>query len=154
MTDTALHCALKDELAALERVVALLHDEQRVLTHARIEQLADISEQKSRAVAELENLTATRRALVQAREIPDDGSAISAWLSSHEPALLETWETLIDLAREASQLNKSNGKLIAGREEANRTLLNLLLADHEAGDSYSADGHLAHRAPRRPLDRA
>lgn len=154
MTNTALHAALKDELAGLERVIAILHEEQETLTRARIDHLADISENKSRAIAELEHLTAERRVLMLARNIPDDGSAISDWLTQHEPALLETWKTLIDLARQAAQYNRSNGQLIASREEANRALMSLLLAERETENGYTADGRLSHGASRRPLDRA
>lgn len=155
MPDIALHAALKDELAALERMIALLQQEQEVLTRARIEQLAEISDQKARQVAQLEHLTAERRSLMLARNIPDDGSAISDWLSRHEPDLLETWQTLIDLARQAAQYNRSNGRLIASREEANRALMGLLLNERSVEDTgYTADGQLAHKANRRRLDRA
>ncbi len=154
MTDTTLHAALNDELASLERVISILHDEQEMLARARIDHLADIAENKSRAIAELEHFTAERRALMLARNIPDDGSAISDWLTRHEPALLETWETLIDLARQAAQYNRSNGQLISSREEANRALMSLLLAERETDNGYTADGRLSHGASRRPLDRA
>ncbi len=155
MSNTALHTALKDELAALERMIAILHEEQETLTRARIEQLADISEKKNQAVAELEHLTAERRLLMLSRNIPDDGSAISEWLTQHEPSLLEPWQTLIDLARQAAQFNRSNGRLLASREEANRALMGLLLNEHSVEDSgYTADGQLSHKANRRRLDRA
>lgn len=154
MTDTALHAALKDELAGLELVISLLHEEQETLTRARIDQLAIISENKSRAIANLEHFSVERRALMMARNIPDDGSAISEWLTQHEPALLETWETLIDLARQAAQYNRSNGQLIASREEANRALMNLLLSERDTDNGYTADGRLSHAAARRRLDRA
>lgn len=154
MTDIALHGALKDELAALERMIGILHEEQETLTRARIEHLAEVSENKSRAVAELEHFTAERRVLMLARSIPDDGSAISEWLSRHEPDLLETWQTLIDLARQAAQYNRSNGRLLASREETNRALMGLLLAERGLENGYTADGQLSHSAARRPLDRA
>lgn len=154
MTDNTLHSALKDELAGLERVIAILHEEKETLTRARIDHLAEIAQTKSQAIAELELLSAERRALMQARNIPDDGSAISDWLTQHEPDLLETWETLIDLARQAAQYNRANGQLISHREEANRALMSLLLAERDTDNGYTADGRLSHGASRRPLDRA
>ena len=150
----SLHAAVKDELASLERVIAILHEEQETLTRARIELLADISEKKSQAVSTLEHHSAERRALMLACDIPDDGSAISEWLSSHDPELLETWQTLIDLARQAAQYNRSNGRLISSREEANRALMNVLLTEQGIESAYTADGRLSHIASRRPLDRA
>lgn len=154
MPDLSLHTALNDELAALERMIAILKEEQETLTRARIENLAEISENKNRAISELEHLTAERRALMVVRNIPDDGSAISDWLAQHEPALLETWQTLIDLARQAAQHNRNNGRLLASREEANRALMELLLAERGLESGYTADGQLSHSTTRRPLDRA
>lgn len=154
MKDTVLHAIIKDELASLERMLVILREEQDTLTRARIDHLSDITEQKNRAIAELERLSAERRTLMAARNIPDDGSAISAWLETHEPSLLETWETLIALARQASQYNQSNSQLLNSREEANRALMGLLISEHEIENSYTADGRLSHTTSRRPLDRA
>lgn len=154
MADMALHSALKDELACLELIVALLKEEQEVLARARIDQLSDITSNKTKLVAELESLSATRRTLMQARNIPDDGSAIANWLAIHESSSLSLWQTLIDLARQAATYNRSNGKLLANREEANRNLMRILLAEQDTETGYSADGRISHSASRRPLDRA
>lgn len=154
MVDSVLHDILKDELAGLERVVALLHAEHEVLTRARIDDLAGISEQKEQAVQSLEKLSAVRRNMLTASNIPDDGSAIAEWLLVHDPRSLALWETLIDLARQASQFNRNNGQLLACREEANRALMNVLLSGREIENGYTADGRLSHAAARRPLDRA
>lgn len=154
MADQALRSAIEDELAALEKMVALLQQEQEVLAHARIDQLADITENKTRLVAELETLTSRRRAVMSGREIPDDGSAIAEWLATHEPATLPVWQNLIELARQAAQRNNGNRQLLASREEANRNLMRVLLEEQDAESSYSANGRLTHSAARRPLDRA
>lgn len=154
MADMALHSALKDELACLEQVVALLKEEQEVLARARIEQLSNITNNKTKLVAELESFSATRRTLMQARDIPDDGSAIADWLAMHEPTSLPLWQTLIDLARQAATYNRSNAQLLAGREEANRNLMRILLTEQDTETGYSADGRISHSASRRPLDRA
>ncbi|WP_177187725.1 flagella synthesis protein FlgN [Formivibrio citricus] len=150
----ALHSALKDELACLEQVVALLKKEQEVLASARIDQLSDITNNKTRLVAELENFSAVRLALMQTHNIPDDGSAIAGWLATHAPSSLDLWKTLIDLARQAAAYNRSNGQLLSGREEANRNLMRILLAEQDAETGYSADGRISHSSTRRPLDRA
>lgn len=155
MAESALQTALKDELASLERVIVLLKEEQDILTRARIDQLAKITEEKNRAIAELEQFSTNRQTVMSSHDIPDDGSAISAWITQHDPAALELWETLIDLAKQAAQYNRSNGKLLASREEANRTLMNILIADHDADTSYTANGRLSHNsATRRRFDKA
>ena len=154
MESSPLHNAIKDELAVLEQVVATLKREQEVLASARIEQLTDITENKTKLVAELETLSARRSSLMQASNIPDDGSAITSWISLHEPATLPLWQTLIDLARQAAQYNRSNGKLLASREEANRNLMRILLSEQDADSGYSADGRMSLSTSRRRLDRA
>lgn len=155
MAESALHTALKDELASLEKVIILLKQEQDLLARARIDELAALTQTKISAVAQLELLSASRKAHMSALDIPDNGSAISAWLGKHDSLALESWETLIEMAKKAAQYNRSNSQLLASREDANRSLMNILISQQEAETAYTADGLLSHGgATRRKLDRA
>ncbi len=155
MAESALHTALKDELVSLEKVIILLKQEQDLLARARIDELASLTQAKISTVTQLEQLSTARKAQMSALDIPDDGSAISAWLGKHDPLALESWETLLEMAKQAAQYNRSNGQLLASREEANRALMNILISQQEAETAYNADGLLSHGGTtRRRLDRA
>lgn len=155
MAESALHKVLKDELVSLEKVITLLKQEQDLLARARIDELAVLTQTKISAITQLEHFSTTRKAQMSALDIPDDGSAISAWLGKHDPLALESWETLLEMAKQAAQYNRSNSQLLASREEANRALMNILISQQEAETAYTADGLLSHGgATRRRLDRA
>lgn len=154
MSHNALQTAIQNELACLEKMISLLLEEQEALTRARIDQLSQISEQKTQLVNTLEAHSAARQAAMAAQQVPDERAAITEWLTHNAPALLSEWNALLACAAKAAQYNQSNGKLLQSREEANRTLINILNQEHDQDTGYSADGRHTYNHSRRPLDRA
>ena len=154
MNDAALHTAIRNELACLEQMISLLIKEQEALTRARIDHLSQISTQKVALVNQLEAFSAARQAILAEHQIADERSAISNYLQQNVPLALSDWESLLNHAQQAAQYNQANGKLLQAREEANRTLMNILNQEQESDTGYSADGPHIQNHVRRPLDRA
>lgn len=148
----AVFSAIAAEIAGLERLLVILHDEQTILTGAHIDRLADLLPRKSQLLIELENATNARQAVFQKIGITDHPDSINTWMASAGPELQAKWEALIALARQAAHFNRSNGQLIQNREEAQRIFLNSLTKTDDT--AYTANGRVINRNNRRPFDQA
>lgn len=152
MHNQAISSALEAEIAGLERLLVILHDEQAILIGAHIDRLADLLPLKSQLLLELENATQMRRNAFSASGIADNASAITDWLAGSAPDQKARWEKLLSLAQQAAHFNRSNGQLIQNREEAQRVFLNSLAKTEDA--AYTANGRVISSSNRRPLDQA
>ncbi|MBI5429598.1 MAG: flagellar protein FlgN [Nitrosomonadales bacterium] len=154
-----LVAALAAEHSALLEFLALLEREQAMLIENRIDQLLDLSEQKSTDALNLDQLAETRRTLLQnnilrsgiapagnapksAHPLPDalDADAILAWLGKHSPEGLSIWQNIRDLAYRAQQLNRTNGELIQMKLRYNQQTLAVLSKAADKANLYGPDG--------------
>ena len=150
----AIAILLKREAELVVRFRNTLLREQEVLRSGITEGLAEISTEKLSLVESLNNAEAERaRALFSS----DDGIVdIQAWLSSHpqerESALL--WKELLDVAREAREINELNGKLINTLHQKTSDALSILTQGHTNRSLYGSDGQASLNTGSRIIDSA
>lgn len=66
----------------------------------------------------------------------------------------ERWRELLAAAREARDINETNGKLIASRLQGNQQALAILTAAADQAATYGPDGHTKTATGGRPLGAA
>lgn len=138
--DSPLLAALAAEHAALLSFVTLLEREQGMLVESRIDQLLELSEQKTTDAIGLNELAETRRNLLK-KNLPQLSSdAIHAWLAAHNPQSLVIWNEILVLAERAQQLNRINGELIQMKLRHNQQSLTVLSNAVNKANLYGPNG--------------
>ncbi len=145
-----LHQLLAAELAQVQRLLVLLSQEQEALIARQFDLVSQLIEAKSTTLQTLELATAERVQFCHDMQ----------WLdaSSIESALGEQvtlWFDLLQNAKLADTMNRTNGQLIQSHEEVNQYLMSTLAAQRNPNIGYSADGKLSQLTSiGRPFDRA
>jgi flagella synthesis protein FlgN len=136
---------LAAEIAAVQRFIALLQEEQRQLRENEIDALENTTSSKLQLAGELEAIGEARRVhLSQLGFSQEDGHSVENWLITQgNPRLLQAWHTLQNLAREAKSLNERNGQCIALLSRNTREQLNALTGQQANGIFYKPDGQAA-----------
>lgn len=137
---TDLIIALTEERLAVRGFVALLQQEQQLLTENDLEQLLTLVEKKSEFVIRLNALTEARRLLLT-RQLPsNDLTTIQNWFAANCPEGLTIWQEVRDLAEQAKQLNHINGELIQMKLRHNQQTLTALTRAVSNANLYGPDG--------------
>ena len=141
MTQLAnLLAALTEEHTAVSNFVALLQQEQQMLTENSIDNLAMLAERKSTHAVKINQLAQTRHRLLQAL-IPELTAAhILDWLKLNSKEGLELWQGLHTLADQARELNRINGELIQIKMRHNQQLLGALSRAVNQANLYGPNG--------------
>lgn len=139
-TIAELLSALNAELGAVRAFVALLQQEQNLLTENQTEPLLALAEQKSLQTVHLNQLAESRISLLE-QLLPDlSNAAIESWLAANSAKGYANWQDIRELAKQARQLNRINGEVIQMKMRHNQqTLVTLTQAVHKA-DLYGPDG--------------
>lgn len=118
---------LSEETRLTMQLIELLKQEQAHLIAANIEGLMAITEEKSRAANEMNELAKRRyRCLATAGFDPQEGG-MRVWLDTAAPKdIAEAWNNLLTLAQSAKSLNSTNGLLIGKHMSRNQQALNIL----------------------------
>lgn len=133
--------ALADERLAITSFIALLQQEQGLLTENSIDPLLTLSEKKSAQAIALNRLTEARqKELLKCSPSLTTPSSIRTWLESNTAAGLAIWLELLTLAEQARQLNQINGELIQMKLRHNQQLLTALSRAVSQADLYGPDG--------------
>lgn len=138
--------ALASEIGVVKQFIALLQEEQLQLREQQIEALENTSAAKSALAVELEKIGAARNTCLAELGLNAqiDGKAVEAWLAKQRnPRLLQAWQVLQNLARDAKALNELNGQCIALLARNNREQLDALTGRQANGIFYSPDGQAA-----------
>jgi len=125
--ETPAH-SLKEEIALTAELISILKQEQAQLIAADINGLIAVTEEKSRVVVRISELTAQRyRALAIAGFDAKEGG-MKAWLNGIEEngAAESSWRELLKLAQAVKTINSTNGLLISKHMTHNQQALNVL----------------------------
>ncbi len=139
----AKHLATQQHV--LRECIRLMEHEQRLISTATIDgqQLTKISERKREVLAEIERLEAIRMRAQHRLGYPEGRAG--AEKAARDARCSDAWQTLIDLAERAKQLNELNGQTIRMRMEQNQRILNFL--SEAAGQSlYGPNGQARRRS--------
>jgi flagellar biosynthesis protein FlgN len=147
--------AIAEEAQVVQQFVDLLSLEQTALSAGDTDGLPALAEQKSKLAVRLDNIAAQRNATLVAMGFTTDRSGIEAWCIQHpaEKITMDTWASIIKLAREARELNRLNGELIQLRMNVTAAALEALRASKNSLDLYGPDGQSA-KAGHRSIDHA
>src|SRR4051794_25026656 len=105
----------------------LLKQEQAKLIAADIEALTALTEEKTRLVTRMSALATERHQALALAGFSATEDGMQAWLESHQPAdARQSWQELMQLARDARDTNRSNGLLIGKHMARNQGALNIL----------------------------
>jgi flagella synthesis protein FlgN len=136
---TPLLNLLIEEAGQLRGFLVLLEKEQQALVDGDVDRLLPLAAEKNDAFGRLARLGEARAQQLAEAGFGADRPGMEAWLA-RQPEARPAWEALLALASRASDLNRSNGKLIASRLAHNQQALATLLAAANQAALYGPDG--------------
>ncbi len=145
---------LKAEASLVERFVALLSEEQSLLSDGNIDAIIPLLAQKGELAGQLEALGEQRNDLLRSQGLTADRAGMDAWCTHHSDNLAstETWPRIIAGAREAQRLNRLNGELIRLRMQYNTQALEALRRGDTSLNLYGPNGQATARTTTRLND--
>ncbi len=141
---------LREEIAAMQRLNALLGEEQAALSAADAAGCERLLADKAALVSRLAALATERYRALGALGHPADEQGMQVWLGSDDAVAAGVppqWQALLDSAREASELNRVNGVLLRQLMARNKLAMQTLGLD-AAADVYGPAGHAHPLTPR------
>lgn len=141
MAASLLGDALPAEITCLREFIALLLREQDFLKAADTAALLPLIDHKTQLSEQLAHFAQEREHELKRLGLSSDRSGMEAWLTQHgrvndHPA----WQTLLDLASEARNLNSLNGKLIGLHMGHNQQAFSALMGASNRAMTYGPDG--------------
>jgi flagella synthesis protein FlgN len=129
---------LAQEIEAADRLVALLKQEQEHLIKADIESLVVLTEEKSRTVSRLSELSMMRHRDLAAAGLPATDEGMQQWLKGVDQAAApgRAWSRLLELMRFAKEFNRTNGILINTHLSRNQAALDVLQQNSSQGGAF------------------
>jgi flagellar biosynthesis protein FlgN len=145
--------SLGEELNAGNTLLQLLKQEQEHLINADLEALTTLTEEKAKVVARMTELAQQRHRALGANGFEAGETGMQAWLNSRAaaPAVEKTWQDLLTLAKQAKELNRTNGLLIGQHMARNQNALNVLQGDPHGGTMYGPNGQSTSQSSSRRL---
>lgn len=145
MPTSAVHPAsrLDDEFQATQRLVEILKQEQSQLAGADIDGLTALTEEKSKAVAQLSELALARHHALSAAGYPASEVGMQQWVdtgTAGNTGISKKWNELLAAMRAAKEMNRTNGVLIGTHLGRNQAALNVLQTNPQSGNLYGPDG--------------
>ncbi|MDY7537993.1 flagellar protein FlgN [Undibacterium sp. RTI2.1] len=137
-----LNQCLEDEVVEMTSLSELLKLEQAALVEARVNDLIDLTKNKSLIIAKVSELEKLRASSLKELGFTSDNSGMQALLEK-APAEVETsnyWKTLLTISEQAQENNRTNGILINRQFTRNQNALNILQQNNPAGSMYGPNG--------------
>lgn len=145
--------SLGKELDAGKALLTLLQQEQQHLVNADLDGLTRVTEEKTRAVACMTELAQGRHRALAAQGFEAGETGMRDWLNTRAAAaaISKSWTALLDLAREAKELNRLNGLLLNQHMARNQGAINVLQGAPAGGGMYGPNGQSTSLASSRKL---
>ncbi len=141
MASSTLGDTLGAEISKLKEFIVLLQREQDFLKAGDTESLLPLIETKTTLSNALAGFSVARETALQQLGLASGRSGMGAWLDRHgQPAQRQAWQTLLNLASEARELNVLNGKLIGLHMSHNQQAFNALMRATDRAMTYGPDG--------------
>ncbi|HYC42164.1 MAG TPA: flagellar protein FlgN [Noviherbaspirillum sp.] len=144
---------LAEEVRAAGALLDLLRQEQAHLVDANIDELIKVTEEKTKIVARMGELSLGRHRALAGAGLEASEEGMQKWASSPstDASAAQSWAALLQLAREAKELNRTNGLLIGRHLSRNQAALNILQGGGEGGNMYGPNGQSASQSGSRRL---
>ena len=133
-------------------LLELMKQEQTLLVAADADGLAELTPRKNALLQALAELSAERHAALLAAGCEGSEAGMEPWLAvAGNPEVRRQWESLLEVSREAKELNRVNGMLINKQMVHTQTILNAMRAPAEGSDAgvYGPTGQATNSGPSR-----
>jgi flagella synthesis protein FlgN len=133
---------LRDEQQLIGSIVELMKTEQQFLVSADADGLATITPKKLQLAQKAADLSRLRHRALGAAGFAAAESGMEPWLAvGGNDELRAHWNDLLNLTREAKELNRVNGMLVNKQMAHTQSMLNVLRpAGNGAGSVYGPGG--------------
>jgi flagella synthesis protein FlgN len=132
---------LHSEQQIMQALQQLLLQEQATLINASIDGLVELMQAKGALVNDLGRHAKQRHAALAARGFNADESGMRDWVASAPSSETESiWNSLLEMTKEARELNRINGMLIGRHLSRNQSELNILQGKPHNSNFYGRDG--------------
>jgi flagella synthesis protein FlgN len=156
LNQQAIAAAILAEYKTFQEFHRILQEEQSALVGGNVERLLQLVPLKNELLDQLTSFSNARNRSLSASGHENNSSGVEAWLNAGgaDGKTREAWRELINLAREAEQLNHANGILIETSLRHNQQALSVLQAAANPGTSlYGRNGQISGLASGRPIDK-
>lgn len=128
-------------------LLTLLRQEQASLVQADINSVTDLLNEKSLLVAQATDLAVARHQALASAGHEASEAGMQAWIATQAPQsdAVQTWHSLLELAREAKEINRTNGLLINQQLSRNEAALNVLRGGESSANTYGPNGQTSTR---------
>lgn len=143
---------LNDEQQLISSLLHLMKREQEFLVSADADGLGTITPEKAQLMNQLAILANKRHQSVGAAGFTADEAGMQAWVESDSGKdAAGAWHQLLQLTREAKELNRVNGMLINKQMAHNQNLINAMRQPANAAETsvYGPTGQTAPSGPSR-----
>lgn len=154
MAPASPNATLSEEITLLKSLTGLMKQEQAFLVSADTDGLNSLMQQKSQWIDHMARLAAQRHQLLAGAGCDAADSGMQAWLDKgKDSAAAASWQQLLDLAREAKELNRMNGMLINKQMSNNQALIDAMRVPAGAPDTgfYGPSGQATVTSATRKL---
>ena len=141
---------LRDEQQLIGSIVELMKSEQQFLVSADADGLASINPKKLQLAQKMAELSRLRHRALGAAGFSASESGMEPWLAVGGNDELRTqWNRLLELTREAKELNRVNGMLVNKQMGHTQGMLNALRPAAAGAGVYGPGGHTSLGGPSR-----
>lgn len=143
---------LRTEFDTMTELLDLLKQEQQYLVNANTEALEQATPAKTALVTRMAAASAQRQQAQADAGFAASDSSMDAWLeAAGDTEATALWQSLLDITREAKELNRVNGMLIARHLANNQTVLNAMRQPAAGADAgvYGPSGQTQAGGPSR-----
>lgn len=141
--------SLREEQRVITALLEVLKQEQQQLVAADIDGLTELTPRKSSLVNDMAVLASQRHNALGAAGYKAEEAGMEAWLAaSGDPEAAPLWAQVLDLTREAKELNRVNGTLIGTHLSHTQSALQALRPQAQ-GNFYGPSGQPTSANPRR-----
>jgi|EP01034_Spumella_vulgaris_P003542 flagella synthesis protein FlgN len=141
--------SLREEQRVITALLEVLKQEQQHLVAADIDGLTELTPRKSSLVNDMAVLASQRHNALGAAGYQAEEAGMDAWLAaSGDPEAAPLWAQVLELTREAKELNRLNGTLISQHLSHTQGALQALRPQAQ-GNFYGPSGQPTSANPRR-----
>ncbi|KQV80236.1 flagellar biosynthesis protein FlgN [Massilia sp. Root351] len=149
MSSVSPMSSLREEQRVITALLEVLKQEQQQLVAADIDGLTELTPRKSSLVNDMAVLASQRHNALGAAGYKAEEAGMEAWLAaSGDPEAAPLWAQVLDLTREAKELNRLNGTLISKHLSHTQGALQALRPQAQ-GNFYGPSGQPTTANPRR-----
>jgi flagella synthesis protein FlgN len=141
---------LRDEQQLIGSIVELMKSEQQFLVSADADGLSTITPKKLQLAQKAAELSRLRHRALGAAGFAADDSSMEAWLAvGGNDELRGQWNRLLDVARDAKEINRVNGMLVNKQLAHTQGMLNALRPAAAGAGVYGPGGQAMPSGPSR-----